>query len=48
MAWFTEAPWWQVTLLISYAALVLVVYLRQLVVSFERKHARFLTRKSPR
>jgi chlorobactene glucosyltransferase len=48
MAWFTEAPWWQVNLLISYAALVLVVYLRQLVVSFERKHARFLTQKSPR
>jgi glycosyltransferase involved in cell wall biosynthesis len=48
MSWFTEAPWWQVTLLASYAAIVFVVYLRHFVISFEVKRAQFLTLASPR
>jgi chlorobactene glucosyltransferase len=48
MAWFAEISWWQLALLALYAAIVIVVYLRHVMLSYELKRAHFLTAESPR
>lgn len=46
MVWFTDVAWWQIGLLALYAGVVLIVALRHVLVSYELRKARFLTRRS--
>jgi glycosyltransferase involved in cell wall biosynthesis len=48
MAWLVETPWWQLALLAGYAAIVFVVFLRHVLLSYELRRALFLNSDSPR